>query len=85
VFLFCVVKEPAPSYNDCRKEVIVMVYNDEISRDFVVALIHSGQIKNADDAVKTFQNILRLLSPEVADTQSVSNTANTEYDPFKSL
>lgn len=24
MFLFCVVKEPAPSYNDCRKEVIVM-------------------------------------------------------------
>lgn len=55
------------------------------SRDFVVALINNGQIKTADDAVKTFQRILRLLSPEVTDDQSILNTENTEYNPFKSL
>lgn len=62
-----------------------MISNNEISRDFVVALINNGQIKTADDAVKTFQHILRLLSPKVTDAQSVPNTANTEYNPFKSL
>ena len=55
------------------------------SRDFVVALINNGQIKTADDAVKTFQRILRLLSPEVTDDRSILNTENTEYNPFKSL